>query len=181
MALSLTRDELRLRLYPDPVLKQKAQPVQTIDGRVRDNIARMFEIMYEEQGIGLAAPQVGWLERVFVVNITADPEQSESELVFINPMLNKSGDLEKEDEGCLSLPEIQIPVPRPPQITVVAFDLNGQEFSFEAEGLLARCIQHELDHLDGVLITRYMTDFVKLRVGRRLKELESRYSEESRG
>ncbi len=137
--------------FPHPALRWKSRDVTRIDDALRGIVARMFELMYESKGIGLAANQVGLPLRLFVVNVSGDPENKDEELVFINPLIkNRSGNAAGE-EGCLSLPGLYADVVRPEKITVEAFDLDGQPFRVTVDDLPARVIQHESDHLDGVL------------------------------
>jgi peptide deformylase len=137
--------------YPHPALRWKSRDVTRIDDTLRTIVARMFELMYESKGIGLAANQVGLPLRLFVVNVSGDPEKTDEEIVFINPVIrNRSGSAVGE-EGCLSLPGLYADVARPEVITVEAFDLDGQPFRVRVDDLPARVIQHENDHLDGVL------------------------------
>jgi peptide deformylase len=170
-------DPLRLRYYPDPVLRLRAAPVQLFDDELRARVRRMFEIMYEFRGIGLAAPQLGVSERVFVLNLTGEAEHSEEERVFINPELREPAGTSTEEEGCLSFPEIRLEIPRAERIAVAALDAEGRRFEIAAEGLLARCIQHEFDHLDGILFIARVPVTRRLMVRRQLKELERRFAE----
>ena len=167
-------ETLRLRLHPDPVLRTRAVPVEKIDEDLKARIRRMFEIMYAERGIGLAAPQVGVSERVFVVNLTGDPKQSAEEMVFINPEIREPEGECTEEEGCLSFPDIRLDVVRPEKVTIEATDLEGERFSIRADGWLARCVQHEFDHLDGILFISRVPMTRRLMIRRQLKELEQR-------
>lgn len=138
---------LEIRTFGDPVLKSRAAPVETFD----DNLTRladdMLETMRAYEGVGLAANQVGRLKRILVAAL------EDEEIVLINPVIeDKSEELEKDTEGCLSLPEIQVEVERPVAVTVSGQDLTGDPVRIEARDLLARIMQHEIDHLDGVLI-----------------------------
>jgi len=137
--------------YPHPALRWKSRDVTRIDDTLRSIVAQMFDLMYESKGIGLAANQVGLPLRLFVVNVSGDPEKKDEEIVFINPVIrNRSGSAVGE-EGCLSLPGLYADVSRPEAIVVEAFDLDGQPFRVKVDDLPARVIQHENDHLDGVL------------------------------
>jgi peptide deformylase len=137
--------------YPHPALRWKSRDITRVDDTLRVVVERMFELMYESKGIGLAANQVGLPIRLFVVNVSGDPEKKDEEVVFINPVIrNRSGQAVGE-EGCLSLPGLYADVARPETITVEAFDLDGQPFRIKTDDLPARVIQHETDHLDGVL------------------------------
>ena len=138
-----------IRILGDPVLRQKAEPVAAIDDEVRRLVKDMFDTMYEEDGVGLAAPQVGVSHRVIVV----DPrEQDVKPLGLVNPVIVKSDDeTDRGEEGCLSIPGLKDIVERPASIVLEALDVEGKPVRIEAEGLLARVLQHEVDHLDGVL------------------------------
>ncbi len=137
--------------YPHPVLRFKSLPITRIDADLKAKVAEMFELMYAAKGIGLAANQVGLPFRFFVINPTGDPKQKDWEQVFINPEIISKKGSEEGEEGCLSLPDVYGPVKRAAKIKVVAYDLDGQEFEWEVDDLTARVIQHENDHLDGVL------------------------------
>lgn len=129
------------------VLRQKALPIQDIDSQVKALAQQMIETMHQGRGIGLAGPQVGLLQRIFVVHI-----DGESPRVFINPtIIGTSPELSQYEEGCLSIPGLYADVTRPEKITVQAWNERGRPFTLDAEGLLARVIQHEYDHLEGVL------------------------------
>jgi peptide deformylase len=160
-------------LYPDPVLRQKARPVETIDAAVRELVADMFETMRAEEGAGLAAPQVGVPLRIFV---TGAPDRGVPHTTYINPQIvDLQGDLEGAEEGCLSLPEIRGTVRRPVQCTIRALDLEGREFTETRSDFAARVWQHENDHLDGILIVDKMSPLDRLRVRRALKDLKAAY------
>lgn len=174
--------ELRLRLHPDPALRVKASPVSEVDDRVRALAARMVEIMRESDGIGLAAQQVGLDIRLFVCDVPADPDElipegvtagTDGPMVCINPEFSAPS-LERSpfEEGCLSLPGLRGDVIRPEVVTMRALDANGEAFQVTGGGLLARCWQHEADHLDGVLIIDRMTQMSRLKIRRKLRELE---------
>jgi len=137
--------------YPNPVLKQNAEPVAEITPELRELAKDMVETMYEYDGIGLAAPQVGELVRLITVDISG-PESREELMTLINPELEPIGDEEVEsEEGCLSVEDYRSTVARAERVKVKALDLDGKPVEFEAEGLLAVCLQHECDHLDGKL------------------------------
>jgi peptide deformylase len=140
----------QIRQYPDPVLRMQAQPVERFDDDLVKLVERMKRLMGEAAGVGLAANQVGVLQRVFVVQPEAEEE---APLALVNPaIVERSGQKEIENEGCLSMQGVLIPVERDCRVTIDARDENGEEVRLELEGLAARVIQHELDHLDGVLI-----------------------------
>ncbi|MFT5322865.1 MAG: peptide deformylase [Planctomycetaceae bacterium] len=137
--------------YGHPALRWKAKELTELTPDFKATVRAMFDLMYEARGIGLAATQVGLPYRFFVVNTTADPKETEEELVFINPeIIRKKGNVEGE-EGCLSLPELYGQVARAEEIVLEAYDIDGQGFEMECSEILARVIQHENDHLDGVL------------------------------
>jgi len=173
---------LRLRTYPDPVLRRKALQVPAVDDEVRSVARRMIEMMREHEGIGLAAPQAGIPWRIFVANVPErddleGPEgvsiSTEGTVVYVNPVLSKpSGPVEPFEEGCLSLPDIRGDVLRPPVVTMTALDLEGRTFTKIGAGLLARCWQHEVDHLDGVLIIDKMTQVYRMKNRLAIRDLE---------
>lgn len=144
--------------YPHPALRFKSKPITQIDANLRSTVAEMFELMYSHRGIGLAANQVGIPWRVFIINPTGDSENKDDEFVFINPEISDRKGSEEAEEGCLSLPEVYGDVRRPEKITVQAFGLDGQGFQMELEDLPARVVQHETDHLDGVMFFDRMTE-----------------------
>src|SRR5262245_13496601 len=133
----------------------------------------MFDVMYAAKGIGLAANQVDLPLRFFIVNLEAKPESGE-ELVFINPVISlPRGGSEESEEGCLSLPGLYGPVVRPKQVRINAYSLTGEEIQVDATGLVARCVQHELDHLDGVLFTDRMSATARADIGEGIDEFEA--------
>jgi peptide deformylase len=144
--------------YPHPALKFKSTEIQRIDGPLRKAIARMFELMYEANGIGLAANQVGLPLRFFIVNLSARAGQPDQELVFINPKVSRQRGRMVGEEGCLSLPGLYGDVGRAEVLRVEAFDLDGQMFQMDLEELEARVVQHEGDHLDGVMFPDRMRE-----------------------
>lgn len=137
-------------IYPDPLLKQKAKSVAKVDDSVRALVKDMTETMYAEEGVGLAAPQIGVARRVIVID-TSPRQKGEKLRVFINPELLSAEGRTKYTEGCLSIPGEAEEIERFDRVTVRALDTKGETFELEAEGLLAIALQHEMDHLDGVL------------------------------
>jgi peptide deformylase len=138
-----------VRTYGDPVLRSEARPVEVFDDKLREEVARMGAIMHDSLGIGLAATQVGVLHRVLVYRVEHDSPIN----ALVNPVVEWSGgDKETMEEGCLSLPGVHVDVDRPVFVRVRAQDVDGEPILIEASGLEARVIQHEIDHLDGVLI-----------------------------
>ncbi|MCA9035023.1 MAG: peptide deformylase [Planctomycetaceae bacterium] len=142
---------LQIVPHPHPALRWKSKELRRIDTDLKTMVAQMFELMYEAKGIGLAANQVALPYRLFVINPSGDPALKDEEFVFINPEIVRRNGSEESEEGCLSLPEIHGLVPRATRIVVDAFDLDGQQFEMELGGLDARVVQHENDHLDGIL------------------------------
>lgn len=136
--------------YPDPVLAQKAQPVTQFDAELKKLAEDMFESMYAAEGIGLAAPQIGILKRITVIDTSFGKEAAEK-IVLVNPEIIERGGRQVEEEGCLSLPEIREKVSRDATVKVRAQDVTGTWFEMDGEELLSRAFQHEIDHLDGVL------------------------------
>ncbi len=173
---------LRIQCYPAPMLRNKAAPIENITDETRAVADRMIQMMYDSEGIGLAAPQVGLSWRMFVVHVPEDegrspatdpPSATLGPEVYINPILtNPTGPVEPYEEGCLSLPDIRGQVQRPPNITITATGLDGKQFTRTASGLLARCWQHESDHLDGVLIIDRMMQMSRLKCRSALRDLE---------
>lgn len=166
-------EPLQIVRYPHPVLARKAAPVGDVDEQVRLLAARMIESMYEAEGVGLAAPQIGESIRLFV----ADPRESETPepTVFIDPVLELSGELLPFEEGCLSIPDIRVTVRRPAVVQITATNLDGERFTLENDDFAARVWQHEFDHLDGVLIVDRMSPRDRLVHRRALKEMRAAF------
>jgi peptide deformylase len=144
--------------YPHPALRWKSKPIQEINEDLRKVVAEMFELMYAAKGIGLAANQVGLPYRLFILNLSADPELKDEEIVFLNPDILKRKGTTEGEEGCLSFPGMYGQVKRAAKIDVEAFDLSGECFEYSLDDLAARAVQHESDHLDGVLFIDRMTE-----------------------
>ena len=161
---------LPIRIYPDPVLRVRCDEVETFDDRLRRLAADMVETMYDAPGVGLAASQVGVEERICVVDPTAG-EEEETLQVLVNPVIEAEAGRDSDTEGCLSIPGITEKVERPFRVRVTAQDLEGRPFEFEAEGLHARVICHEVDHLDGILFVDRLRGLRRERARRRLKRL----------
>ena len=155
--------------YPHPTLRYKSKVIRRVDSELRDVVQQMFELMYEAKGVGLAANQVDMPLRLFVINNEGNREEGE-ELVFINPVLSQPDGQEENEEGCLSLPGVYAPVTRAKQIHVEAYNLKGQPFSATLSGMMARVVQHEHDHLDGVLFTDRVSAEDKLEIEPALHE-----------
>jgi peptide deformylase len=158
---------LQILRYPDPRLHRRAAAVADVDARVRQLAADMAETMYAAPGIGLAAPQVDQLLRLIVIDVSEDKSQLQ---VFINPeLLEKSGECACE-EGCLSVPGIYETVKRAIHVRVRALGLDGQVFELEADDLLAVCIQHEIDHLEGKVFVEYLSRLKQMRIKSKLRK-----------
>ncbi len=165
---------LEIRTYPEPVLRRRAQPVKRIDRELLSLVSDMLETMYAEDGIGLAAPQIGESIRLCVLNVTGG---ADGELVLINPVVVEQSDDEvAEEEGCLSLPGVRADVLRPERVKVNAFDQRGQEINIDAGGLEARCLQHEIDHLDGRMFIDRLNHAKQMLLRPQLKRLEKEFA-----
>ena len=154
--------------FPDPRLRKKAAPVTVVDEALRRIIDDMFETMYEAPGIGLAATQVNIHKRLLVLDISEEKNQP---MVFINPKIVARDGKQVYQEGCLSLPNIYADVTRYNQITVEALDRNGQPFTLEADGLLAVCIQHEMDHLIGKVFVDHLSPLKRALAEKKLAKM----------
>jgi peptide deformylase len=154
---------------PDPRLRQKAASVPVVDERVRALLDDMLETMYAAPGIGLAAPQVGVAERILVVDV--GPKEEPKPIRLINPqILTQSEELAEAEEGCLSLPNQFAPIKRATAVKVRYTDETGQDQEIDADGLLARCLQHEIDHLDGILFTDHLSRLKRDMVMKKLEK-----------
>ena len=153
--------------FPDERLRTVAKPIERVDDKLRKFIDDMFETMYEAPGIGLAATQVNFHQRLIVIDVSEEKNQP---LVFINPDILEKEGVEEMDEGCLSVPGIYEKVQRADKVKVRALDRNGEPFELEADGLLAVCIQHEIDHLDGKLFVDYLSSLKRQRIKKKLEK-----------
>lgn len=159
---------LEILEFPDPRLRTVAKPVAAVNDDIRKIIDDMFETMYEAPGIGLAATQVNVHQQIIVIDVTEERDQP---LVFINPEITvREGELFAYDEGCLSVPGFYETVERPTDVTVKALDRNGEAFELQPEGLLAVCIQHEIDHLNGKLFVDYISSIKRNRIRKKLEK-----------
>ena len=148
-------------IEPDPILRKTSEPIEKVDNSIRKLMQEMLETMYAAPGIGLAAVQVGILKRLIVIDISKDKEKKEP-LFLINPeILEKSETTSIYEEGCLSLPEQFAEIERPAECSLKYLDLNGNQKNLKATGLLSTCIQHEVDHLNGVLFIDYLSKLKK--------------------
>ncbi len=157
----------RIRVLGDPVLRQEAVSIEDIDGRIVRMAKDMVPAMYEAEGIGLAAPQVGIQKRLFVYDIGEGPQ------TLVNPQIIDSDGEWAFEEGCLSIPGLFFEIVRPKQVHLVGRDLEGKEISVEADELLARLFQHELDHLDGVLLLDHLDRDQRKAAQRQWREMQS--------
>ena len=169
------RCHMEIVTYPHPALRWKSQPITQIDKKLRSIVQEMFELMYEAKGVGLAANQVALPFRFFIINPANDHEEADQELVFINPqIMSRKGSMEGE-EGCLSLPELYGQVRRAEEIEVHAYDLKGREFQLQLDGMPSRVVQHETDHLDGVMFPDRMTDTARQEISQEIEEFETTF------
>ena len=160
---------LNVLIYPEEHLKVVCDPVLNVNDDTRKIINDMFDTMYQEEGIGLAAPQVDILQRIITIEIEGDKQ---NQLVLINPeILDAEGETGIE-EGCLSIPGFRALVPRKEKVTVRALDRDGKEFTLKADGLLAICIQHEIDHLNGILFVDYLSPLKRQRIKEKLMKVK---------
>jgi peptide deformylase len=159
--------KLEILHYPDKRLRIVAEPVDVVDDSIRSLVEDMFETMYAAPGIGLAATQVDVHKRIIVMDISVEKNEPQC---FINPQITKSEGVEQTEEGCLSVPDIFETVERAERVVVKALDKDGKEFTLEADGLLAVCIQHEIDHLQGNLFVDYLSPLKQLRVKKKIQK-----------
>lgn len=169
-------DHLDIIQYPHPTLRHRAKPLRRVDDVLRRMIGEMFGLMYNARGIGLAATQVDLPYRMFVVNATGDPHETSEEMVFINPVLSQPKGTAEGEEGCLSLPGLYADVKRPERIVLNAYTLSGEEVNMELDGLMARVVQHETDHLNGVLFIDRLSTTASMAVKDVLTDFEQIYA-----
>ena len=158
---------LNILHFPDPRLREIAQPVEHVDDDVRQIIDDMFETMYAAPGIGLAATQVNIAKRIIVIDVSEEKNQP---LCLINPEILSLDGIEEMEEGCLSVPGVYERVQRADRVRVSALDRDGRKVEIEADGLLAVCIQHEIDHLDGKLFVDYLSQLKRTRIRKKLEK-----------
>lgn len=165
--------KLEIVKYGDPILTKRAEEVTEFNKELLQLIDDMFETMYSAPGVGLAAPQVGILKRLFVMDCSSgkNPKQK---IALINPVIELEEGDQTGDEGCLSFPGIFVQVKRPQRVIVRAHDINGSQFNLDVMDLEARCVEHETDHLDGELFIEYLSplkkDLVKRKIKKRIKQ-----------
>jgi peptide deformylase len=162
-------DKCGITHYPAQVLGGPALPVEKIDDNIRRLVARMTDIMIEQKGVGLAAPQAGVPLRLFIISIDGSRENVR---VYINPTVSPGGQVEQNEEGCLSVPGIYTKIKRYNKASVTATDLDGKLFTEQAEGLYARALQHEFDHIEGITIVNRMPTTSRIAHRKQLKKLE---------
>lgn len=168
---------LEILQYPDERLRRRAAPVEHVDERVRRLVDDMLETMYAAPGIGLAATQVGIEERVAVIDVS---EHKDAPLVLVNPEIVAREGTTESEEGCLSIPDVYEKVRRAERVTVRALDRDGAPYELTAEGLLAVCVQHEIDHLDGRLFIDRLSLLKRQRIGKRLAKQRRRDATDER-
>lgn len=165
-------EKCRITHYPASVLANRARPVEKIDDNIHRLVEKMTDIMLHNKGIGLAAPQVGVPLRLFIISLDGT---AESIRAYINPTVTPAGDLGAIDEGCLSVPGVYTKVPRYKKCEVTGTDLDGNEFTEQAEGLYARALQHEYDHIEGMTIVNRMGQVARIAHRRQLKKLAEQH------
>ena len=158
----------------DPVLRQEAAPVEVFDDALRELVSDMFETMYHAKGVGLAAPQIGISKRILVIDVYDEDDPESGRLALINPeIVAESEDIDRAGEGCLSIPGLEEIVARPWAVQVRGFDPEGNEVEIEADDLMARALQHEIDHLDGVLFLDRVGPLQRRMLIKKWKKLQS--------
>jgi peptide deformylase len=158
---------LEILEYPDPRLRTKATPVTDFGPALQKQIDDMFETMYHAPGIGLAATQVNYHKQLIVIDISDDKSEP---LVLINPKILERRGVEEREEGCLSFPGVYARIERADEVTLEALDRQGNSFTLDAEGLLAVCIQHEIDHIEGKLFVDYLSPLKRERIKKKLQK-----------
>jgi peptide deformylase len=166
---------MQIVLYPHPALRFKSVPITEIRPDLHETVREMFELMYASEGIGLAANQVGLPYRMFILNLTGKREEKDQEHVFINPEIVKRKGTQEAEEGCLSFPKMYGQVRRADEIVVEAFDLAGQGFELSIDDLASRAIQHETDHLDGVLFTDKLSEATQRELAPKISDFEAQF------
>lgn len=170
--------ELRLVLHPDPILYRECEEVTEFGDELKGLARRMFDLMYESNGLGLAGPQAGVSKKIAVIN--ASEQRGEAELVIVNPVLELGSEIDVMEEGCLSFPGIKGKVKRASALKLKARNLDGEPVEMDADGILARALQHETDHLNGIVFINRMGPAARFLVKGRLRELEAEYEQDER-
>ncbi|HIF9190293.1 TPA: peptide deformylase [Photobacterium damselae] len=155
--------------FPDDRLRTIAQPVEKVDAEIQQIVDDMLETMYHEEGVGLAATQVNIHRRIVVIDTSSTRDQP---MVLINPEITATSGDDGIEEGCLSVPGSRAYIPRAAEVSVTALDRDGQSYRFEADGLLAICVQHELDHLNGKLFVDYLSPLKRQRIKQKLEKIQ---------
>ena len=171
--MTIDVEKCRITHYPAQVLGKASQPVEKIDDNIRRLAARMLDIMIEQKGIGLAAPQAGVPLRLFIISLDGSRENVRA---YVNPTVKAEGPLVENEEGCLSVPGIFTKIKRYSQATVTATGLDGKTFTDKSEGLYARALQHEFDHIEGVTIVNRMPTTARIAHRKQLKMLEEEHN-----
>jgi peptide deformylase len=172
-------DDLSIIIFPHPTLRYQAKPLRRVDNRLAEIVARMFELMYEHRGVGLAATQIGLPLRLFVMNSTGRQGDGQ-EIAMINPVISRPRGNEIAEEGCLSLPNIHGNVVRAKTIRVNAFTMNGEEIDQDYSGYEARIVQHETDHLDGMLFIDRLKEGSEIEILGELDQLQTDFESRQR-
>lgn len=162
---------MKLRTYPDPVLLKRSGTVENFDEELREKVAQMWDLMYDKGGVGLAAAQVGWSVQLLLMNPSGSREDRDAERVVVNPKVIKSWGKEKSEEGCLSFPDITVDVTRKKGLRLAWQDEHGKQYEEDINDFPARVIQHEIDHLEGVLLVHRMSPVDRIRYRRELEEM----------
>ena len=171
--MTIDVEKCHIMHYPAQVLSKASQPVEKIDDNIRRLAAKMLDIMIEQKGIGLAAPQAGVSLRLFIISLDG---KRENVRVYVNPTVKPEGSLVENEEGCLSVPGIFTKIKRYSQATVTATGLDGKTFTDKGEGLYARALQHEFDHIEGVTIVNRMPMIARIAHRKQLKMLEEEHN-----
>ncbi|MDI6740661.1 MAG: peptide deformylase [Candidatus Edwardsbacteria bacterium] len=170
-----------IRLYGDPVLRKKSARVETIDRELTGTVGALLAALEQINGLGLAAPQIGCLRRLCVVNLPALDEKRKEPIVLINPEVRFRDGKVAQDEGCLSFPQVYAEVSRPRRIGITGLDRDGKEIEIEAAELMARVLMHEIDHLDGVLFIDHLSVIKRQLLKKQLKDITRRSREKTGG
>jgi peptide deformylase len=166
---------LQIIQYPHPTLRHVSKPLRRVDAELHAIVREMFALMYAAKGVGLAANQVDLPYRLFVINLQSDPAVPEGEFVFLNPVLNNRKGNAEAEEGCLSLPGLYGDVKRSERVTLNAYNLAGEEVTLDLDGLFARAVQHEIDHLDGILFIDRLSETGKMAIQDELDDFEMQF------
>jgi peptide deformylase len=170
----MERLAVQLIYHPHPTLRRKSKTLRRVGAEFKNIVHEMFALMYEHKGVGLAANQVDLPYRFFIVNLESDPAKGK-EFVFINPVISKRHGTAEAEEGCLSFPEIYAPVKRSEKVTISAYNLAGEEVNYELDGMFARAVQHEYDHLDGIVFIDRLSPVALMSIKDALLDLESQF------